>query len=113
MNTTSSDALPDDELQREALVLSTRLFDDDDALTLGVDELHARVLNHIVKLLSTQPERLMSLLYRIDVREDRVKDIMSNAPVGSIATQLSDLIIDRMREKILTREKYRRRDDSN
>ncbi|MBL7998171.1 MAG: hypothetical protein JNL32_05980 [Candidatus Kapabacteria bacterium] len=98
----------------EALHLALRAVDDDDAFgdsasdALSADALRAAIENAVVSMLTHHPERLMSVLYRIDVDETRINDVMNNAPVGGIATRITGLIIDRMMQKVATRNAYRR-----
>lgn len=99
-STTDSSAI-----EQQALHTSLRLFDDE-ALVDAVDVLHRRIEEAVIELLTKSPEKLMQILYRIDVLEERVDAVMKHAPVGSIASQIATLIIDRMREKVLTRQRY-------
>ncbi len=106
MDTESSSHLENDvELEQQALRSALTLFDNEMVVD-DHDALHQRVEEAVVEMLTKNPERLMSVLYRIDVGEEKVDAVMKNAPVGSIASQISTLIIDRMREKIVTRQRY-------
>jgi hypothetical protein len=108
--------LPGDALQRnteqlpavsnDALELASQLFADDSRIQTRED-LENYVLENVVALLTKNPERLMSILYRIDVPEHRVRQVMSNEPVGGIARMLTALLLERMEQKLETRRKYK------
>jgi hypothetical protein len=57
-------------------------------------------------LLDTQLERLMHILYRVDVDERTVERIFRDLPVPLIAAALADVIIERQLEKARTRARY-------
>ncbi|MFM8439145.1 MAG: hypothetical protein ACKOAX_11760, partial [Candidatus Kapaibacterium sp.] len=90
----------------DALQHAARLFGDED-MERAHDELQRYVQEQVVALLTKNPERLMSILYRIDVPEDRVRDVMMKEPVGGIATKLTALLLERMEQKMQTRRRYR------
>ncbi|MBX7155840.1 MAG: hypothetical protein U0Y96_03840 [Candidatus Kapaibacterium sp.] len=92
----------------EALALAYHsLTESDTEIMVADNELHERITERVVELLTKNPERLMSILYRIDVNEQRINDVMKNAPIGGIASRISELIIERMQQKVETRNKYR------
>ncbi len=64
----------------------------------------------LAAIMDRQMGRLPELLYRIDLDEERVKDVMANAPLDRIALDLADLIIERTLLKMRTREAYRSAD---
>ena len=49
-------------------------------------------------------ERLLSGLYRIDVSEKKVKEAMASG--SEVAGKITQLIIDRELQKVVTRKKY-------
>lgn len=59
--------------------------------------------NRIVELLNSNPEKLMMLLYRIDVSEPRVNEIFNNSIPPDVPEALADLIIERQLAKAETR----------
>ncbi len=67
----------------------------------------ALLVDRITFLLSRQPERLMSILYRIDVREADVQRIFSTVFPTEVPFHLAELIVAREREKQLTRQHLR------
>jgi hypothetical protein len=59
------------------------------------------------QIIDQQFSRLAPLLYRIDVDERRVDEIMRRAPFSEVPTQLADLIIERRLLAMETRRRYR------
>ncbi|MBL7978838.1 MAG: hypothetical protein JNN12_10900 [Bacteroidetes Order II. Incertae sedis bacterium] len=57
-------------------------------------------------LLTHRREELLSILYRIDVREYDVKRILTFAAIDEIPVLLADLILEKLREKLVYRKKY-------
>lgn len=94
-------------LQREAYTLALdALHSYSEEQALSTDDMHNLLTEKIVELLSKNPERLMSILYRIDVDEMRINDVIKNAPIGSIASRIAALVIERMEQKARTRRMY-------
>lgn len=75
------------------------------AITL--DDVKRMLTERIIHLLNRNPERLMAILYRIDVAEARVNEIFSTALPPDIPEQLADLIIERQLAKAESRARYK------
>lgn len=71
------------------------------------EELKAELKKYINYLLNKDFERLLQGLYRIDVNEGRVKEILNVESPETIADKLTDLILDRQRQKAISRMQYR------
>lgn len=85
-----------------------RYFDDDELLHVkDTDELKEKLTLHIVYLLMYEMEKLLSILYRIDVDEHKVKLAFTQNEPERIAPQLTMLIIEREQQKALSRYKHR------
>lgn len=74
-------------------------------LPVSMSGLHTWLEQKIADLLDHDPTRLMQALYRIDVDEDEVRRAF--AGLENLAETLSSLIIQRVQQKIATRQKYR------
>ncbi len=61
----------------------------------------------IRKQLDTQFSILLNALYRIDIPEQRVKEILELSAPDEVALNLARAIIDRERQKVITRRQYR------
>lgn len=58
-------------------------------------------------LLDKDFERLLQGLYRIDVNEEKVKEILHLGSPENIADDLAELILNRQLQKAITRMQYR------
>jgi hypothetical protein len=55
--------------------------------------------------------RLISLLYRIDVNESKLKQLLRENPTADAGILIAQLILERQNEKLKTRQLYGRRED--
>lgn len=69
--------------------------------------LRKELVHHIDALLRHRRELLMSVLYRVDVKESVVVDAFRNLPPEMLAHRLADLIIERQIEKVRSRRAFR------
>lgn len=103
--------MPDDALLPETLSVLRAAFGTDETApvpaTLTLDDVRRFLVSRITPLLDRNPAHLMSLLYRIDVAEDRVQEVLASAPPEAIPGALADLIIDRQLQKVRLRRRYR------
>ena len=58
-------------------------------------------------LIDTNVEQLMQVLYRIDVNEQKVKEIIAVQPLDIAIELIAELIIERQLQKVSTRLKYK------
>jgi hypothetical protein len=65
----------------------------------------------INNLINTNFERLVSLLYRIDVSEAKLKSLLHNHPGSNAGDIIAALIIERQLQKIKFRQQSRRNND--
>lgn len=66
-----------------------------------------KLLKQIHFLLEKDISALWTVLYRIDISENKVKSIFSDVPDSSeVASKLSELIIERLIQKMDFRRKY-------
>lgn len=66
----------------------------------------------INRLIHTDFNRLISILYRLDVAEAKLKYLLQQNPVEDAAAIITDLIIERQLQKIKSRRAFSRRDDN-
>lgn len=71
-----------------------------------IDELRTALRKIISYLLDRDMSRLLLALYRIDVSETKVKQVLAEAKPEEIADAITDLIIERELQKVETRIKY-------
>lgn len=71
-------------------------------------ELKKFLSKKIAKLLETNYEKLINILYRIDINEETLNELFSNRNREPIPPRLADLIIERQLQKIHIRNMYRK-----
>ncbi len=80
----------------QVLALEGYSFADEAALV-------ALVAERVVELLERQPEYLMSLLYRLDVLEEKIVPVMRGRSAEPIPVALARLIVERQKQRLHTR----------
>ncbi|MES2734541.1 MAG: hypothetical protein V4714_22525 [Bacteroidota bacterium] len=69
--------------------------------------LQEKITQVIGQLLRSEPERLMNLMYRLDIDETKLKFVFDHAEEESLPSQLAVLVLERERQKVYWRNKYR------
>lgn len=85
-----------------------RLNDVDDESQLSDNHLFEELIIYINQLILKDFEYLVSLLYRIDVDENKLRSILEDHPQEDAATSIATLIIERQIQKIQSRKKFTR-----
>jgi uncharacterized protein YlaN (UPF0358 family) len=75
------------------------------AIITNHDDLLKELSRAIEYLIEKDFEKLMHILYRIDVSENKVKQVFGLEQ--DVAQQIALLIIDREEQKVITRAKYK------
>lgn len=88
------------EIIRKDFEIEKPLTDD-----IDWDGLKAWLVKEIDYLMAKRLEFMFQVLYRIDVDERKAMQVFQRA--GDIADGLADLIIEREKQKVLSRLKYR------
>ncbi len=70
-------------------------------------ELKKFLANKITELMDTNYEKLINILYRIDINEDKLKKLFDSKNREFIPEQLAELIIERQIQKVRIRNMYR------
>lgn len=85
----------------------TSEFFPDNPENLSESDLYNAIKARVEYLLETNPELLMSYLYRLDVLEVKINAVLApDSPVAPIEG-LSRLILERQKERIATKKKYK------
>jgi len=85
----------------------TNVLFPDNPESLSESDLFHAIRDRVTYLLETSPDLLMSYLYRLDVLEVKINAILSpDSPVAPIEG-LSRLILERQKERIATKKKYK------
>ena len=61
------------------------------------------LIERIIRLLNTSPEKLMAILYRIDVSEKKITEIFDKTFPLEVPERIADAIIERQIQKAKTR----------
>lgn len=67
--------------------------------------------DHINSLIVHNFSLLVSILYRLDISEKKLKEILKQQPQTHAGSIISDLIIEKQLQKIESRKKYSRQED--
>ena len=72
-----------------------------------------RVLaNKINELLENDFQKLISILYRMDINENKLRTLLSENQGTDAGIIIAQLMIEREVQKIKTREEYRKKDEN-
>jgi pheromone shutdown protein TraB len=69
-------------------------------------EISDKLRSIVSYLLDNDMARLLQILYRIDVSERHVKEILTETNPDHISIELTSAIMDRMKQKLFFRMKY-------
>ncbi|HET6253851.1 MAG TPA: hypothetical protein VFE32_07245 [Puia sp.] len=75
--------------------------------TATIEALEAILAKKIDAMIIDDFNRLISLLYRIDVNESKLKQLLKENPGTNAGLLIARLILERQWQKIETRRKYR------
>lgn len=78
-----------------------------DLTILNSETLYKELAAFINKLLLTNFERLVQLLYRIDVSEMRLKSLLKDNPKEDAGNIIASLIIERQAQKIISKQQFK------
>lgn len=71
------------------------------------EELFEQIEPHIDKLIRTNHQKFMSILYRIDLSDEQLKKAVETNASEPFASIVSDLIIKRELQKVVIRNSYK------
>ncbi|MGZ3940276.1 MAG: hypothetical protein ACXVBK_16000 [Flavisolibacter sp.] len=73
--------------------------------------LKRQLIVHINDLLLNDFNRLVQILYRVDVSEQKLKNLLKDNPQTDAAVIIADLLIERQDQKIKTKQSFRSNDN--
>jgi hypothetical protein len=79
---------------------------------IGREELLRMLTAYINSILNLNVEKLVSLLYRLDISEKKIRECLAVNAGQDAAPLIAQLIIERQEQKIKSRQQYTRRDQS-
>jgi hypothetical protein len=74
---------------------------------ISFELLKERLSSHINFLIQSDFQKLVSILYRVDVSETKLKNLLKENQGFDAANIITDLIIERELQKIRSRQEYR------
>jgi hypothetical protein len=101
MTQTNTDLIP----------LIRRSLDIDLGDDIRYEELNKYIAAHINQLIQTDFEKLVSLLYRIDISEKKLKHLLQQSRGQDAGKIIADLILERQEQKIKSRSRFKQQDD--
>ena len=66
----------------------------------------------IDQLINTDFQKLVSILYRMDVSETKLKQLLNENVGTNAALIITDLMIERQEQKIISRQQFRKKDEN-
>jgi len=78
----------------------------DDSITKQI------LFDKINDLINNDFQKLVSILYRVDVSEMKLKQLLNENPGTNAALIIADLMIERQTEKIRSRQQFNKRDEN-
>ena len=81
--------------------------------SISMDELKQKLSLHINHLINHDFEKLVSLLYRIDVNENKLRGILDNKEGENAPVLITELIIERQLQKIKSRKDSKSNNDTS
>ncbi len=79
---------------------------------LNQEEIKARLADWINELIKHDFEKLVSLLYRIDVHEQKLRTLLKQFPDEDAGHIIASLILERQEQKQKSRQLFSQRDDT-
>jgi hypothetical protein len=79
---------------------------------LSLDELQKQLASYINLLIQNDFQKLIMLLYRIDVSEVKLKQLLKLQPQEDAGKIIADLVIERQLQKIKTRQQFKQQEDN-
>ena len=79
---------------------------------ISFEELKEQLSHQINHLIETDFQKLVSLLYRIDISEPRLKHLLKENQGENAGKIIAELIIERQLQKIKSRQQFRQRNEN-
>jgi hypothetical protein len=99
-----------EELFTETIELVCLNLEDDKSTLLNNPDFISfhKSLSQVIKLLLYNDyKKLINILYKMDINETKYQKLFKDLPSDQIAEGLADLMIERAKQKAVTRRKYK------
>lgn len=80
--------------------------------TISYEQLKEKLSHHVNHLIQFDFKKLVAVLYRIDVNEEKLKFMLEENVDKDAAIIIAELIIERQLQKIKSRQQFRNRDEN-
>lgn len=93
--------------EQSQMVKNVSLVFDMESFDIRLEEFQIKLRERVAELLQKDFARLINILYRLDVNEEKLKSEIYNQHASDAAELISKLIIERQLEKLQTRWQQR------
>ena len=76
------------------------------------NEFREKLATYIQLLINEDFSKLISILYRLDISEYKLKNMLRENPAENAGLLIADLIIEREGQKIASRKQFRQQNDN-
>ncbi len=97
--------MQDDHFKDAADIIRRELLPEEGVTPDDETVLLAMIERRVAELFEHQPEYLMSLLYRLDVLEEKIVPVMRGQSAEPIPLALARLIMERQKQRVETRRR--------
>lgn len=80
---------------------------------LSMDEVKNVIADHVNLLISNNFNKLISILYRLDINESKLKKLLADSRDEDAGMIIADLIIERQKQKLISRERFQNKGENN
>jgi len=92
--------------EKELIHILNKQIDTEFTEDISMPELQQKLIVYINSLIQTDFQKLVTILYRVDVDENKLKTILRNEAGKDAADIIAGLIIEREMQKIQTRKQF-------
>jgi hypothetical protein len=93
---------------REALLQQLEILTDKNS----AGELQQKLAEHINNVINSDFDKLLQLLYRMDIDEMKLRAVLSSHPDRNAGEMIAELMIERQLQKVKSRREFDRRDNN-
>ena len=79
---------------------------------ISMEELVRQIAIEVNHLIDKNFQKLVGILYRMDVSEPKLKNLLANHPQADAGIIIAQLMIERQLQKMATRKQFRQKDNS-
>lgn len=99
------------EVNTDLIPMLRRSMEIDLPENISIEQLKQLLSSHLNFLIQSDFQKLVSVLYRVDVSESKLKHLLKDNPGQDASNIISDLIIERQIQKIKSRQEHRKNEN--